>query len=86
MARLNHLVHIEKEEPVVERIFLLVFGRQRRVRVRNAYELHIVMLRQRRKKTLHVPMLKAYDRHPQPCRLLLGLGQHRARHGEQQRK
>ena len=48
MARLDHLVHIQKEQPRVESILLLVFCRQGWFRVGNPYQFHFRMPRQRR--------------------------------------
>ena len=63
MARLDHRVHVFEEQAVGQGIFLRVPRDQVRVRVHNAHQLHVAVLRQLRQKAFDVSVLQPNDRH-----------------------
>jgi hypothetical protein len=61
VSHLNHIGHAAEEKGFRQRVFLLIFGEERRIGIGDAYQLDISVTGQGAKKAVHVAVFESDD-------------------------
>ena len=63
MLRRNRILQLREEKTVIQMELLLIFRAQRRVRIDDRHQFHVLLLGKALQKPGHVPVLQPYNRH-----------------------